>query len=540
MRHFKIILVLFFALLSTVSCTISQDKPILIVNEDDSNFYKLSGKYSEDELTEEFVRNYIRQFKDTNLTHFFMCPNAQRAGFKSKVKQAIWEPSAAKLERKKIDKDAYIHTKQIADESSRWLKSAKIFHDKNLDVYKIWIDECRKMGISPWISMRMNDIHFPHNLEYHGHDKFWINHPELQRAPKAKIGTRWENWSLNYKYKKVRDYQLAFVRELFERYDFDGIELDWTRFTLHLTPFKGEEEAHILTDFVSEVKNIAKEFEKFRGRKIKIAVRVLPTPDASRFIGLDAVDWANKSLIDMIVPTGNWATTDFDVPVYDWKNSLSANAKNVKVIVASEDGNSAFPGAGRVRTTVPALNGFAANSYHNGSDGIYYFNLIYHREMFSDILKQGVAKDTIRNVPRRHIVTYRNLAEPRNKSDMQIQLPQKIDKPRDFKIQLGDLPDTFKNEKIYAIVGIPENKGYENAKFDVALNDIPALYSEDIKDKKHFKISPNKKGRAIKYTFLASAAKNGHNELTISPKEGDTQTVTWIEVDILPVSKATD
>ncbi len=58
-----------------------------------------------------------------------------------------------------------------------------------------------------------------------------------------------------YAHAAVREHQMSFVRELLERYDPDGLELDWMRFGYHLTPGREQEEGTILTEFVREVRD---------------------------------------------------------------------------------------------------------------------------------------------------------------------------------------------------------------------------------------------------------------------------------------------
>ena len=60
------------------------------------------------------------------------------------------------------------------------LKYAWEYEQKGLDVYAKWIDRCRKWAISPWLSMRMNDIHYTDDEHSWAHSDMWRNHPELR------------------------------------------------------------------------------------------------------------------------------------------------------------------------------------------------------------------------------------------------------------------------------------------------------------------------------------------------------------------------
>ena len=110
-----------------------------------------------------------------------------------------------------------------------------------LDPYAIWISRCREKRISPWLSMRMNDVHSVDDPSHFLHSTFWREHPEYWRVPHGSAAP-WVNRALNYAHAAVREHQMSFVRELLERYDADGLELDWMRFGYHLTPGREREE----------------------------------------------------------------------------------------------------------------------------------------------------------------------------------------------------------------------------------------------------------------------------------------------------------
>ncbi len=518
---------------------------ILIVNEDDSRFY---GAHKPNMFTEEGIKSYVSRFEGTNLSHFFMCPNAQRAAFDSKVRQPIWAPASVQnvteeQVKEKIAKRKgkgvwvpFAYSNEDVTKRFNWPRHAKLVHDRGLDAYKIWIDECRRIDISPWITMRMNDMHFPDDPEFIGHDIFWQKHPELRRTLPGSIIKRggWARGAFNYKHKEVRDYQMAFVKELFERYDFDGFEMDWMRFDLHLTPNKGEEESHFITDFVRDVKKLALEYEKKRGHKIEISVRVHSTPDASKYVGLDAVEWAKEGLVDIIVPSV-MSNSDYNCPSKEWKLALGDAAKNVKIVPGAEEGSKGFAKSPRAPVDLPALNGWAENCYYNGADGLYFFNLIYHQNVMMDMMNQGMREKVVRNLPRRHIVSFRDFSEPRDISDKMEQLPKETDKPCDFLVLFGRKPDESARGELSAVITISNKPGFKEAKLDAFLNGVPAEKMADEPDiLKHGGLK-NGKGRAIRYFFPYSALKSGYNKITVRGAEGDIpQIIVWVELDTKP------
>jgi hypothetical protein len=60
----------------------------LIFNEDESHFF---GSRSAEEMTLEGLHASIDQYANTAVSELFLCPNAMKASYRSKVRDAIWE-----------------------------------------------------------------------------------------------------------------------------------------------------------------------------------------------------------------------------------------------------------------------------------------------------------------------------------------------------------------------------------------------------------------------------------------------------------------
>jgi hypothetical protein len=86
--------------------------------------------------------------------------------------------------------------------------------------------------ISPWISMRMNDVHFADKTDHYYHSSFWRNNPSFWRVPNEK-SDNWNNQALaldpdairtddsnlftsnralNYVHPEVREHQMSIAR----------------------------------------------------------------------------------------------------------------------------------------------------------------------------------------------------------------------------------------------------------------------------------------------------------------------------------------
>jgi len=137
-------------------------RDMLIVNEDNSHFF---SSRTTGAMTVEGVQAMVDGYAGGAVTHFFLSPNSMRASFRSRTRDAIWDPVDG------VEADGL------------WPQNAKRLDQAGIDPYAIWIDRCRTQGISPWISMRMNDVHGVNEPGNFMHSTFWRTHPEFRRVP---------------------------------------------------------------------------------------------------------------------------------------------------------------------------------------------------------------------------------------------------------------------------------------------------------------------------------------------------------------------
>ncbi len=121
-----------------------KEERMLIYNEDFVNWFMQKPEM----MTEVALQAYIDQLAGGAVTHFFMNPNGQRTTYRSAVREAIWDEVGGEVP----DSDE-------AREMEHTVSNAKLLHEKGIDPYAVWIKRCREKRISPWISMRMNDVH---------------------------------------------------------------------------------------------------------------------------------------------------------------------------------------------------------------------------------------------------------------------------------------------------------------------------------------------------------------------------------------------
>ena len=483
----------------------------LVINEDNSHFF---GSRVAAAMTPEGLNAFVDQYAGSAVTHLFLCPNAMRASFRSRTREAIWDP---------VDGEAH---------SSRWPDNARLLHERSLDPYAAWIARCREKGISPWLTMRMNDIHAVNETKNFMHSSFWRTHPEFWRVPNGSAGP-WQNRAMDYAHQEVRDHQMAFVRELLERYDPDGLELDWMRFGWHVAPGKEKEGVPLLTGFVREVRGLTREWARKRGHDILLGVRVPAHPDAAVGLGMDGVLWAREGFVDMLVPCPFWTSSDFDIPVELWKERLGPAAGRVAVAPGLEHNARPWPSGQAVANTLGSVYGFAASAHHRGADGLYLFNWMDSQtrpvaaEQYRTLVARGLAPGVVDSALRRHPVCFRDTVPPGFPNDAV--LP--VDGPKDaeLRIHIGPAPSSG---SVRAVLGLAKRKDIEAATFAVTVNGEKASAAGDLEALAGIGGGAT---RVLQFACPLTALRDGLNTLRVSQLPGaEPQRLVWVELRLEP------
>jgi len=485
---------------------------MFVINEDNSHFF--CSRKPED-MTRAGVEAFVDQYAGTTVTHLFICPNAMRASFRSRSREAIWDVTG-------LEKPPPPGTSGAA-----WIRNARLLYERGVDPYAVSIARCREVGLSPWLSMRMNDIHSVDQLDSFMHSSFWRRHPEYWRVPNGSASP-WQNRALNYAEPAVREYEMAFVRELLERYDPDGLELDWMRFGWHLPPGKVRECGHFLTEFVRDARRLTKEWGKRRGHPIALGVRVPTHPDAAVGLGMDAVEWAREGLVDLIVPSPFWTTSDFDIPVELWKERLTRAGVKTPVVPALEFNARPFPGASAAPNTIESVYGFAASAWHRGADGVYLFNWMDSHtrpvpgSTYRVLIEQGVGPEVVLRKPRRVPVCFRDTVPPGFPNN--VRLPITGRKGGRFSIWIGPRPV---EEKAWLVCGLARRPGVENAVFEATVNGRRAVPGPVLDDCKALGGSAV---RGLRFVCPLEVLRDGGNEFFVrQTSPGPEQCVVWCE-----------
>ena len=313
----------------------------------------------EDYKTEDLYP-FVDQYLETNTTDLIFNIFCQYSATDSE----FWDTYADKYEQTEENGHA-------VDYKDRYEGIYTLNKKYNTDPYKIWIDRCNEVGLKSWISVRMNDCHRNGNSDpYFLYSNFLYEAEEKGWTLGDEYG-RYYGRSYNFGVKEIREKYLSYINEQLPKYDVYGIELDYMREPMCVKYGTTDKEECIETmnGFMREAKKIVEECEKIHGHRIKIAVRVPRDYEQSLHHGFDVVKWNKEGLVDVVIPTPRFASSDNGIPVAEWKKLLP--------------GSELAPGIETLVVTVPDRQGVMsaqiargnlASFLAQGADSLYTFN----------------------------------------------------------------------------------------------------------------------------------------------------------------------
>lgn len=232
------------------------------------------------------------------------------------------------------------------------------------DPAKVVVQEGHKRGYEVWYSFRINDIHDSPdgpNIE----EEF----PTFKADnPSWMIGSLWPygySSSLRFDVNEVRDIKFDTIVEMFTKYDFDGIEIDWMRSPTCFYPGTEPDNNDILTTFMARVRTRLNEIGIQRGRPCLVAARVDETVETCDLDGFDVNSWVEQDLLDILI----LGSGVIDHDVEDFRAMATAAGSDLKIYPCLYG----YPSNYRPISTEIA-NAMATTFYNQGSDGIYTFN----------------------------------------------------------------------------------------------------------------------------------------------------------------------
>ncbi len=484
------------------------------------------------EMIRQGYRRLIERLSSADVTHLLLNVNYQRVCYPSRVWDSYWD----------VD--------DPGNNVTGWPRKMWLIHKAGVDPYRTCIELCRARQISPWVSMRMNDTHYvddPHKAS-----SLWSRHPEYRTSARG---------GLNFAIEEVRRYHLALIEEILERYDVDGIELDWMRFCHHFKAGQGRVGCEDLTRFMREVVHLTKAAAGKRGHDVRVAARVPAVPEFARGLGIDGVSWVQQGLVDVLILSSTWMPADRNIPIERWHRLIGDTSRPYQLAACMGLWVRGHPGGPVMRNNLESARGFTANMIDRGAGLIYVFNhfnlndfqypgersdgIRENRNLYLELLRDATRLESAVRKPRRHIVTFHDTAPPgvENRHPLPVQLRQ--DQPARQVIWTGPKPA---RGPVVLRVGLGMQEEIWDARLETRVNGALCSRMSDLNRPGEYR--PSDPGRTrvvwevaqvaprvVQFAVPVSALKRGANTLELRLVEGNEQTVTWIEMVIAGQAK---
>jgi hypothetical protein len=304
------------------------------------------------------LKDAIREpsYEGSQVDTVLICVNAQVMYYPTKVGTMLGTLATAE-DRKKWP-----------PAQKQWYKNLNRFLDNGIDPWAVMLAEARRRNLEGLLSFRMNDGHGESIL----HTKFWVDHPECHCFNPD------QGHTLDYGHKKVRDHMFLQIQEAVQRYDCDGIELDFNRFPILFKDGTTKERIAKMNELVGRIRKMLDTEGKKRNRRLVMGVRP-PSPnyaspatyEGSLKHGCDPVAWMKNGWIDFVT-VSRFLSVTYDLPIADWKKVITDIPVYGCIEIVDKKTGAAL--------TPKQYRRAARHSWDEGADGIYLFNFFVTRE----------------------------------------------------------------------------------------------------------------------------------------------------------------
>lgn len=396
-----------------------------MLNADCSAFFYSPWKWLPEggRYTKEVIHRYVRHLADMGIDTMLMNPNGQLPWYPSKNLPYVHEHY--KRGDREFMRAHMVECEKVPQQTLEdVLDNSVKTHDHYLDLIEEgtdWLEEvtiaCREVGISPWLSVRMNDTHggpSPKNSNFN--NNILRNHPELLMDKPSfdpkKVNNR---FALDYLKPECREFMTAMVEDVIMNYDYEGIELDFNRDPILVTPVATDEERAVITEWLWLLRGIADKKAALTGKKFYFGIKTGFHFSVLKDIGLDICAYACSGMLDFVTFSNFYQTSwqqDFaeerrllgdKVAIFGYiegaVNWMGARAEDTGRIFASYEIHQ-LPGDrtvnGREMMYSPEMmRGNAAGKLVLGADGLIQYNnfMGYRQDM-----EEYAANHAVRNL----------------------------------------------------------------------------------------------------------------------------------------------
>ena len=244
------------------------------------------------------------------------------------------------------------------------------------------VEACHARDMEVWGSLRMNDIHDSLRVESleQTNDPLKAAHPEYLIGSEAnrelprELAEHYLWTAFNFANPQVRRYRVDFIARNAAAHQFDGYELDFTRFVWNFPLGDERKYRDSMTELVRDARAALNGIAARRQRTYTFAVHVHDSPELSLGLGLNVESWLQQGLVDVLVVGMGYMP--YVLRLDEW---LDLGRRYGVQVYPSVNTNTYTPWwkevFGRLEAWREAIRASSAYFWQEGADGIYLFNM---------------------------------------------------------------------------------------------------------------------------------------------------------------------
>lgn len=252
--------------------------------------------------------------------------------------------------------------------------------ERGHDPLGLMLERSRERGMETFVTFRLNEVHCVEQPESFLLSRFWLEHPEWHvgkpgdplpqlhtdiLGPVHPVVASWIPGGLNFAVPEVRAHVLAQLTEICGRYDVDGLDLDFQRFPIYFRFGEEPRNAHLMTEFVRQIRTMTREVGAGRCRPLLLSARIMARPEQNLGLGLDPIGWAREGLLDFVT-VSHYLRNTYPLPIAEYRAVLPPDMP----LYASIE----------YETDPERYRSIARQLWRDGVDGIMVFNFFAARE----------------------------------------------------------------------------------------------------------------------------------------------------------------
>jgi len=276
------------------------------------------------------------------------------------------------------------------DQGIEWVgELVRATHERGLECF--WNHRVSEVDINPLPGLdRETELMMDHMNPVKAAHPDWV------------IKTWWWQGLWNYAVPEVRQHHLAILRELADRYDLDGFQLDFARHIPCLPVGRQWELREGVTEFLRLVRAMLQETAARRGKPFLLGARIPNTLASCRADGFDVWAWAREGLVDMLT----LGTRSMAVDIEGFRAVVG---DTVKLQPCCDDHHATdgyrFP-------PLEFLRGVFANWWQQGADSVVTFNWGNAPAEVAEAALARWGRGTFNEAPSTHAEAYLEVGDP--------------------------------------------------------------------------------------------------------------------------------